>query len=357
MKLYRGRTLRGKFFRVILVGVVTPLAVVGIWLSETTRRSGEGLIRNGSLAMLAVAAVALIVATIFTRRMARSMEELASATVAVASGDLDRRVAEHGRDEIAQVAHAFNTMTESLRATLRKLSQREALVAVGEFAASLAHEVRNPLTSIRVDLQRVEEQLPQDSPLRVQLGRALREVQRLDQTVSGALRIARSGSITSDLVDVRVPLERAIEIAALAFEQSDGTLSLIDPAGIPLSVKGDEAALEQLFLNVLLNAAQAAPPGGAGRATISTHEETVQIEIWDNGRGIPADQLDRVFEPFFSTRPDGTGLGLSVARQIAHAHGGSISAASDPGAGTTVRIRLPVARKPAEPAVPGFFRW
>lgn len=304
----------------------------------------ESAARKGSIAIVAVALCTLGVAILVTRRLTHSLEDLASATHAVAAGDLDRRVSEEGDDEVGRVGRAFNAMTESLRTTIRLLSQREALVAVGEFAASLAHEVRNPLTSIRIDLQRVEETLPGDSPLRVQLGRALREVQRLDNTVSGALRIARSGSVALDLVDLRVPLQRAIEVAAPAFEQSGAALDRIELGTIPLPVRGDEAALEQLFLNILLNAAQALGPNGEAGVTVSTENGSAQVDIWDSGSGIPPEKLEKVFDPFFSTKLDGTGLGLSVARQIVTAHAGSIEIDSTVDSGTTVTVKLSMTR-------------
>ena len=300
----------------------------------------ESAAKKGSIAIVAVALCALGIAILLTRRLTHSLENLASATHAVAGGDLDRRVSEEGDDEVGRVGRAFNAMTDSLRTTLKRLSQREALVAVGEFAASLAHEVRNPLTSIRIDLQRVEEKLPDDSPLRVQLGRALREVQRLDKTVSGALRVARSGTVALDLVDVRVPLQRAIEVATPAFEQSGAALDRIELGKIPLSVRGDEAALEQLFLNILLNSAQSLGPRGQAGVTVSTENGSAQIDIWDSGVGIPPERLEKVFDPFFSTKKEGTGLGLAVARQIVTAHAGSIEIDSDVDSGTTVTIKF-----------------
>jgi len=309
--------------------------------------------RKGSLVILAVAVGALTLATLLTGTLTRSLEELASATDAVAAGDLNRRVSEETDDEVGRVGRAFNAMTESLRDTIRQLSQRQALVAVGEFAASLAHEIRNPLTSIRIDLQRVEEKLSADSPLRVQLGRALREVQRLDHTVSGALRIARSGSISSHLVDLKVPLQRAIEVAIPAFEQGGGDLHRIEIPGLPLPVRGDEAALEQLFLNILLNSAQALGAGGEAGLSVSTGNGNVEVKIWDSGPGIPADRLEKVFEPFYSTKRDGTGLGLSVAKQIVIAHGGSIDIDSAVDSGTTVSIRLSLATSREHPKMNG----
>ena len=111
-----------------------------------------------------------------------------------------------------------------------------------------------------------------------------------------------------------------------------------------LPIRGDEAALEQLFLNILLNAAHAIAPGGEGTVELQVATTLVQVTIRDNGAGIPAERLESVFDPFYTTKIDGTGLGLSVARQIVAAHGGSISIDSSVGRGTSVVIGLPVAK-------------
>jgi signal transduction histidine kinase len=214
------------------------------------------------------------------------------------------------------------------------------LAAVGEFAASLAHEVRNPLTAIRIDLQMVEEGLAEDSELREPQQRALREVTRLDETVSRALSVARSGRIHARPIDLREPIQAASEAAAPTFESRGARLDIqvIDSA-VPVS--GDPAALEQLFLNLLRNSAESL--GSAESATVSVSEEDgyAVVTIQDDGSGMPADVLERVFEPFFSTRPEGTGLGLPIARRIAAAHGGELELKSTPGVGTTATVRLP----------------
>lgn len=296
--------------------------------------------RTWAAAIVAVAIAVSCFAIFATTWMTASLKELALATDAVAAGDLGRRVFADSNDEVSRVGRAFNAMTASLRATLRELSRRESLAAVGEFAAMLAHEVRNPLTAIRIDLQRVEEMLPSDAATRPQLARALREVNRLDQTVSGALRVARSGNVALGLVDLRIPLQRAIEVAGPAFEQAGASFTALDLGEVPLNVQGDESALEQLFLNVLLNAAQVLRPGEEAGVKVRSEEGKIEVDLWDAGVGIPAELLERVFDPFYSTRKDGTGLGLALARQIVLAHGGSITITSEPHQGTTVSITL-----------------
>lgn len=302
----------------------------------------EEAARRGAWLLTAVALAGFFLAVLFTGRMTRSLERLAVAADAVSHGDLERRVDDAGDDEIGRLARAFNTMTESLRRTLRNLADREALAAVGEFAASLAHEVRNPLTSIRVDLQRVEEQLPEDSPLRVPQARALEEIARLDATVTSALQVASTKAGTTESFDLLTPLRAAAHAAAPAFEERRAILRSPGADTEPIRVRGDTGALEQLFLNLLLNAAQALARGGDAMVEVEAEGQMVVVSVRDTGAGIPADELKRVFEPLFSTRSGGTGLGLTVAQRIARAHGGEIEIESAPGAGTTVRVLLPL---------------
>ena len=182
--------------------------------------------------LAAVTAVVLGLATLLTRRTTRALARLADAAEAVAQGDLHREVDSEGRDEVGRVGRAFNAMTESLRRTLQELSQRQALAAVGEFAASLAHEVRNPLTSIRVDLQRIEEKLPEHEETLELMARTLRKIEGLNRSVTGALQVARSGSVTLTAVNLRAPLKAAVQMAEPTFKDRDARLSVAGVEGI-----------------------------------------------------------------------------------------------------------------------------
>ena len=177
-------TLERPSLTVVVAATLGPFVEV---FEETARRGTAVLVVMALLALLATAAL--------TTRMTRSLRSLSEAASAVSSGDLSRSVPEAGTDEVGAVARAFNTMTENLRRTLRQLAGRESLAAVGEFAAGLAHEVRNPLTAVQIDLQYVESELPSDSPLREPQAKALAEIRRLDATVRDALRVARSGQV------------------------------------------------------------------------------------------------------------------------------------------------------------------
>lgn len=296
--------------------------------------------RRGLAVLLATALVALLATAALTTRMTRSLRRLSEAASAVSSGDLSRSLPDGGTDEVSTVARAFNTMTESLDRTLRQLARRESLAAVGEFAAGLAHEVRNPLTAIQVDLQSMEADLPPDSPLREPQAKALAEVRRLNATVSDALRVARSGQVRVGAIDLREPLSAAVDAALPRFRERGAILDS-NLGNAPASLEGDTDALEQLFLNLFLNAAEALEKEGTASVQIVPKESEVTVRIRDHGPGMPPEVRDRAFEPLFSTRTEGTGLGLPIARRIAVAHGGEIRIESAPGSGTTVEVRLP----------------
>jgi two-component system sensor histidine kinase AtoS len=298
--------------------------------------------RRGAVVLLIAAAVGLGIAGILTARLTRSLERLAEAASDVAGGHLERRVEVQTQDEVGRVARAFNTMIESLRRTIDQLAERESLAAVNEFAAALAHEVRNPLTSIRLDLQEVEERLPEDSPMRTIQSRALEDVERLDRTVAGALDTARSGHIEPRDIDLREPVRAAVRAAAPAFDARGARLKWEEPPE-PATVRGDPDALERVVLNLLLNAAEALEADASASVELMRSDRDFTITVSDTGCGIAGESLQRVFDPFFTTRPGGTGVGLAVARRIVTAHRGEIRLSSEVGRGTIVQVRLPAA--------------
>jgi signal transduction histidine kinase len=319
-----------------------PMVLVAAAPLTPLTEAFEEAARRGLLVLLVVAGVVIVMAVTLTGRMTRSLKRLAAAADAVSRGELDHCVESAGHDEIGRVAHAFNTMMESLRRTLGELADRRALAAVGEFAASLSHEVRNALTSIRLDLQVTGEQLPDGAAVKEPHERALKEVARLNETVTGALELARSGRRKHVQLDLWTPMKAAAHAARPEFAARHARLDLPE-SGEAITVAADAAALEQLFLNVLLNAAQALDEGGTAAVRIEAADGRVSVRIRDDGPGIPAEALDRVFEAFYSTRDGGTGLGLPIARRIAQAHGGQLRIHTELGTGTEVEITLPLA--------------
>jgi signal transduction histidine kinase len=304
--------------------------------------------RNGAIMLAVVAIGALIGAALLAKRMTRSLRALVHGADAVTAGDLTHRIIHEGGDEIGRVATAFNNMTDSLQRTLRERASRESLAAVGEFAASLAHEVRNPLTAVKIDLQSLEERLQNDPDLREPLLRALEEIDRLDATVGGALSMVRHGD-GDRVLDLRRPIEAAVHSAAPAFAERGAALDSIRPEQ-PLEVLGDAAALEQLFLNILLNAAEALSAGGRAEIRATRDGDTVQVRVEDDGPGISEEIRDRIFDPLFSTKETGTGLGLTISRRIVEAHRGRLDISGCTGDGTSVAIDLPAAPHETDPS-------
>jgi signal transduction histidine kinase len=258
----------------------------------------ERVARRGALALLITSVFVVLVIVMLTRRMTREVE--------------------------------------------RELAQREALAAVGEFASELSHEVRNPLTAIRLDLQRAEEAAEEPATVRVALARVLRQIDRMDRAVTGALRVARGGSIQPKTVDLREVLESAERASRPEMSARGGRASLDVTAGEQLDINGDAGALEQLFLNLLLNAAQALAPGGSVRVSAVRVNDHVEVRVADEGRGMTAEELGRIERPYRSSRADGNGLGLKIARRVVASHGGTLSISSTNGVGTEVVVRLPV---------------
>ena len=291
--------------------------------------------RVGGIALLMVALTVTLLTFFLTARLTRGLERLARATQSVAAGDLDATLPPAGRDEVGRTTEAFNTMTHSLRRSLSELSQQRALVAMGEFAAGLSHEVRNALTSIRVDLERAERKIPDESTRKL-VTRAMKHVQRIEGTVTGSLRVARTGQARREPMDVMDPLAAAIESASA--REAAGPIRL-NNGKAPVALRGDATALEQMFLNLLLNAVEAAP-GRPVDVSVETAEEIV-VSIADQGPGIAPEDADRVWQSFYTKKVGGTGLGLTIARSIAQAHGGDIALDRAPSGGTLALVRLP----------------
>jgi signal transduction histidine kinase len=314
--------------------------------------------RRGIAALLLVLGVSVLLTLLLTRSISVPLGRLTHAAEEVARGQLENAYsAEEGPDEIRRLARAFTSMSASLQRLIRRVSQQESAAAVGEFAASLAHEVRNPLTSVRLDLERARERLDRPAAAEELIDRALRQVTRLDATVSGALRIARSGSLELTVLDLRELLAAVHRTASSLFTVRAAKLAPLALPPEPLLVRGNAAAIEQMLLNVLINAADAvearagasdAVGSATGDPSVSMYvnecDREIKVGIEDRGRGMTAEELGRALEPFFTTRHEGTGLGLTVVKRIVEAHGAELEMESQPGVGTKVTVSFVRAR-------------
>ena len=244
-------------------------------------------------------------------------------------------------------------LTERRRLQAR-LVDADALAAVGTLAAGIAHEINNPLAYVMLNLEYMMRELPRQ---REEPELASRLDARLTDAEHGAWRVgaivrdlhsfAMREAASSELVDVRVVVERALQMTRQHIDPRAQLVARLDEAS--LLVRGDPGQLEQVFVNLLVNAAQAIGTGARDRNTVTVSIERegdqVLVSVGDSGAGIAQDRLGRVFEPFFTTKPAGigTGLGLSVCHRIVSDLGGKVSVDSEVGRGTTFRVSLPYA--------------
>ncbi len=241
---------------------------------------------------------------------------------------------------------AFKDVSELKRAE-RHIWQIEKMTALGRLAASVAHEVGNPLSAIDIQLQLLEEdiarhggQLAEGASRRLQIART--EMHRLDTIVQNFLRFSRPPALHLKRVEPNDLLRHIYALVEPEAREHDITLQLDLEPGAP-AIQADENQLSQAVLNLLINAFQAVPDGSFITVRSCVAGTDLQITIRDQGHGIAPEDLERVFEFYYTTKDEGTGLGLSIAQSIVHQHGGTLTVDSVAGEGTQVLIRLPAA--------------
>jgi signal transduction histidine kinase len=231
---------------------------------------------------------------------------------------------------------------EAVAAVWARLGQAEKLAALGQLAAAIAHEVRNALAVIRSSAQTVAEGLPADadSVSRRASDFIVAEIDRLSSVINSLLSFARPPRLTPRAVPVSALFDQAEMLVAPELEAK--RLRLVRRLGEHTPpVKADSDLLVQVLLDLLSNAAAAAPPGGEVALEARAVGDSVEIDVEDSGPGVPGELRTRIFEPFFTTREKGTGLGLAIAKQIVEAHAGRIDVADRSGGGARFRISLP----------------
>lgn len=260
-----------------------------------------------------------------------------------------RRDAELMLQLATQASLAFQNaaLYSEQRKRLDRLHRADRLAAVGQLAAGVAHEVRNPLTAIRSTMQYLASSFD-DEPKRQLVADLIGEVDRIDDTISGLLRLTRVGELELADVELADLLRQTVRLVSTQARKQD--VQIVEQSHEILPCVADAAQLKQVFLNLLLNALQAMPEGGqilvvAQRdlaVPVDSRLPRARIDFSDNGTGIAANQLKSVFDPLFTTKSDGTGLGLAISHGIIQRHEGEIELTSVEGEGTTVSIQLPL---------------
>ena len=277
-------------------------------------------------------------------RATRSLGILTLAADAVGRGNLQPSLPPTSRDEVGRLSAAFRLMTDRVRETMTEIERSRQMAAVGEFASQISHEIRNPLTSIKLNLQKLDRakrtgRLPPetDKPLEI----TLREIDRMDRVVHGVLQLGRSRATMQGRINVGRVVRETIDLASPQLERNGVTLraDAASDAG-DVWVRGDAALLSGALLNLLLNAAEAAR-GGEIFVDVEQIGPAGRVTVRDTGPGIPAEHRERIFEPFFTTKNGGTGLGLALAQRTVEEHGGSLRLAEPP-SGAAFVLELPI---------------
>lgn len=313
-------------------------------LSEAARHRERRAVVD--LVLLAALTLAVGVGvSIHTRRLLGPLERVTQRAKAVARGDLTPQVTERTDDEIGELASAFERMVGSVAKAQNRAVANERLAAIGKMAAHVTHEIRNPLSSIGLNIELLEENLAQagiGGESKSLLGAITREVQRLEHLSEEYLRVARLPEPRMESEDVASKVREIVAFAKPEIDRAGLELVLTVGDEIPPALF-DEGQLRQAILNVLRNAREAMGDGGAIDVYVRADGMSVVVGVDDRGSGIPDDVRSRIFDPFFSTKGEGTGLGLAITRQIVEAHGGSIMVEPREGGGTSFRILLPIA--------------
>lgn len=233
---------------------------------------------------------------------------------------------------------------DSLESINTQLQVSERLAALGRITAGVAHEVKNPLNSMRLWLENLKESLPpeQASASRQAVQVLDKEIDRLDAVVKRFLDFTRPMDIRLEATQLAELLKEVLEIAKPQLRKGNIQLAQLLPIDVP-EVYVDRALLKQAVLNLVLNAAEAMPNGGQLRLVLSRRGEMAEISVGDTGKGILPENRQKIFQLFFTTRPGGSGIGLASAFRIVQLHNGSIDFTSEVGRGTTFRIELPLA--------------
>lgn len=299
--------------------------------------------RAALIAGLVAGAIALVVALLLSDRLLLPVRQLTRAARSMAQGDLAQRVVVHGNDELAELGVAFNHMADSLQ---QAEGNRQAMTA------DIAHELRTPLAVQRAHLEALQDGIyPLTSenlqPVLAQnllLTRLVEDLRTLAQADAGQLKLERTPTDLAGLVG------RVIErFNAQAVSQGLGLSMQVDPglaANLP-TPNIDPLRVEQILNNLLSNALRYTPPGGSVLVGISNQDGYVEVRVTDTGPGISADELPHLFERFYradrarSRDQGGSGLGLTIARQLAEMHGGTLTAANAPEGGAVFLLRLP----------------
>ncbi|HXX99574.1 MAG TPA: ATP-binding protein [Candidatus Limnocylindrales bacterium] len=341
------------FIPIVAVLLLSISAILAVLRSQDVREVQWILFAAVSGAIL----LCFVLLAVLLVLIERPLEELMNTIARVRRGDLTSRVAfAKRRDDVGQLGRQFNEMVETLdenRQEIEELHNREMaraqhLATIGELAAGLAHEIRNPLAGIAGVVDIMGKELPPHSPSRTVMGEVQREILHIQAILNDLLSYARPRPPDIHPANLNTTVEQAILLSRQQVRTKPIQVLFEPVPALPL-VEHDPALIQQVVLNLVMNGIQAITAMGEVRVALAMDGGAALIQVTDTGRGISPDALPRIFKPFFTTRSEGTGLGLSLAVGIVESHGGRIDVSSTPGKGTQFKVWLPVHRPKKAP--------
>jgi signal transduction histidine kinase len=290
-------------------------------------------------------------AAFLARRITRPIHRLVDGTVRIAHGDFSQAIVDTSRDEVGDLARSFNEMTgqllqarQRMEEANRCLVQHEKLASIGRMAATIAHEIRNPLTSVKLNIQKVAEEESFAETVKAHLGLSLEGIDQIERFIKELLNFTRVPELILERWPVDQIVEESLKMIRDTLAQKKISVEKACAEGLP-PVLADADKLRQVFLNVLRNAHEALDAGGkitVGCDTVAEGGRTmVRVRIADNGPGIADKDRPNIFEPFYTTKPSGFGLGLANARKIVEQHNGTIGVGKKRGRGSAFVILIP----------------
>jgi len=304
------------------------------WLGVLKRRAAV-------VGLLTLAAVVLF-SSIGAERLGRPMRHLAMVARRVGEGQTGERVMEFGPDELGEVGRAFNDMLDELKKAEGEVRRTAALAAVGELSSSIVHEMRNPLSSVKMNLQALVARVADDPVYSELAGIAFEQVRRVERMLNDLLGFGRPLKLDLAPIVISEVMGRVAELLRPQAAASQARVVVEDEIS-PNTVLADAEQLGIALSNLLKNALEAAGEGGEVRVKAMTgpSQEQWTLEVSDNGPGFPGGQAADLFKPFFTTKQQGTGLGLANVKKIVELHGGAVAAENRAAGGATFRITLP----------------
>jgi signal transduction histidine kinase len=333
---------------ILPIGLVLLAGLLLFMLATVSLRDPE---RHAVMIVAGAGAVAICAVSIFVLAylIQRPMVELQEKMALVSEGNLGVAVSFSDRnDEIGDLGRNFNHMMQQLRESREEIerlhrtqmSRAEHLATLGELATGLAHEIRNPLAGIAGVIEIVGRDLPSTSPARAVVKDVRLEITRISRTLTDLLETARPRRPEIRRSNLNTTVEHAVMLARQQVLSKPIKIELQQQPDLP-EVEHDSGQVHQVLLNLLLNAVQAMDGAGTVRVKIGSQEGYASVVVSDTGRGISPQNLPNIFRPFYTTRGDGTGLGLSLAQRIVEDHHGRIEVSSVVGQGSRFTVLLP----------------